>query len=194
MLASIQTQIYDLLQSDLPSQHTTADHPLLPHIRSIKLTPLAEAEQARVASELPLSAIDTSRYEELDAPESADHKSPEYLAQWKDTLRKAYASSTYLQSRLINLSLLEAYGKNAYLISNSQLESMLRSLEAELASTQAEVEQVNKSRKQVQEDVRGEMEGLEQSWKTGVGRVVEVEVAGEEVRAQILNERRRGGQ
>ena len=58
--------------------------------------------------------------------------------------------------------------------------------------TKGEMEGVNRSRKGAQEGVRGEMEGLEAAWRGGVGRVVEVEVAGEGVRRGIL-ERRRGG-
>lgn len=58
--------------------------------------------------------------------------------------------------------------------------------------TKERVEEVSKERYEVQEGVRGEMEGLEASWRGGVGRLVEVEVAAEEIRIQILERRRQG--
>ena len=56
-------------------------------------------------------------------------------------------SSSYLSGRLTNLSLLEEFGKNAWLISNSQLEDILRDLEKELLEQKEAVENINKSRK-----------------------------------------------
>jgi pre-mRNA-splicing factor SPF27 len=93
---------------------------------------------------------------------------------------------------LANLELLDQFGKNAWLVGNSQLEDVLRSLEKDVVATQGRVDEVNKARKAAQEGVRGEMESLEQSWKKGIGRVVEVEVAAEGVRREVLETRRRG--
>lgn len=55
-----------------------------------------------------------------------------------------------------------------------------------------EIDELVISRKNAQEAVGGEMRGYEDSWRRGVGRVLEVEVAAEGVRREIL-ERRRGG-
>jgi pre-mRNA-splicing factor SPF27 len=86
--------------------------------------------------------------------------------------------------------LLEELGKNAWLIGNSQLEAILRQLERELEELKVATESVNKSRKTAQESSRGEMIGLEETWKRAIGRSLEVEVAIEETRQQILEKRR----
>lgn len=101
-------------------------------------------------------------------------------------------SSTHLQNRVLNLSLLSTFGKNAWLVGNAQLEDILRGLERELVETRAQTEEVNKQRKAAQEACRGEMEVLEQSWQSGIGRVIETEVAAEKVRQEILERRRQG--
>jgi len=87
---------------------------------------------------------------------------------------------------------LEKYGNNAWLIANSQVEDELRTLEKELAETKREVEAVEEERRARQEAVRGEVEGLDIAWREGVGRAIQVEVAAEGLRRQIL-EKRRGG-
>ena len=68
----------------------------------------------------------------------------------------------------------------------------MRRLEQELVETKGQVEEVNKARKRTQEDMRGEMEALAEGWKSGVGRAVETEIAAEELRRKILDERRAG--
>lgn len=132
-----------------------------------------------------------SRYEapEPPAPSSSSGAAPD-LDAWRETLRKAYTASHHLSTRHENLALLEENGKNAWLIGNSQLEDVLRELERELAETRAAVEEVNRQRKTAQEAGRGELIGLEESWKRGVGAVLDVEVAAEGLRAQILERRR----
>lgn len=42
-----------------------------------------------------------------------------------------------------------------------------------------------------QNEVKAEIQGLDQNWKAGVGRVLETEVAVEELRAQIREELRK---
>ncbi len=143
-------------------------------------------ELDRKASGLPITdGIDLPRYE---APERPSNDSD--VAAWKETLRTAYASSTYLSGRISNLSLLEDLGKNAWLIANSQLEDILRQLEKELEELKSATENVNKSRKAAQEGSRGEMTGLEETWKRGISRILEAEVGVEEIRQQILERRR----
>jgi pre-mRNA-splicing factor SPF27 len=179
---------------DLELQTTGSDtttHPRLPPLLPSNLSPLILLEHERILSKEPLKAIDTKRYEELDAPET-DSKDAANLAAWNESLRKAYTSHTYLSSRLANLALLESYGKNSWLISNSQLEDVLRGLEKELATAKSEIDDVVIARKTAQEAVGPEIKGLEEGWKKGVGRVLEVEVAGEAVRRDILERRWNG--
>ncbi|KAL8713986.1 MAG: hypothetical protein Q9220_002132 [cf. Caloplaca sp. 1 TL-2023] len=170
-LTAAKNQIALLLPS--PSHLSSTPHPLLPPLAPSNPTPLAESENLRIARHEPLTGIDTSRYE-LSPSSPSSSTTNEQLAQG---LKEAYTSSTYLRLRSQQLALLDTYGKNSWLMSNSQLESLLESVERELQGTQESVKDVNRERKRVQEAGRGEMEGLEGGWRGGVGRVVEGEVA-----------------
>ncbi|XXH03804.1 protein kinase A regulatory subunit [Hypoxylon texense] len=149
-------------------------------------SPLLSAELDRVAAKQPLSAIDLSRYEALsDSPPS----DPSAL---QTSLSRAYAAATYLSGRHAHLQLLDAYGKNAWLVGNWQLEAELRTLERELEEARKEVDLVSIQRRRAQDEVGGELKGLDEAWRRGVGRVLETEVAAEGLRQQVL-ERQRGG-
>jgi len=51
---------------------------------------------------------------------------------------------------------------------------------------------LERERRTRQNGVKGEMEGLEEAWRTGVGRHIEVMAACEGVRRHILERRRAG--
>ena len=182
------------IQKELTPDHASALHPTIPLLPESKFSDLIEQEISRKAAGLPLEkGVDLSRYEALDPPPTdpvSDDARPDIINEWRSVLQKAYASSTHLQTRLTNLALLEEFGKNAWLIGNSQLEDILRGLERDLATTREQVETVNKARKAAQEAVRGEKEGLEESWQMGIGKVIEVEIAAEKLRQEILDRRR----
>lgn len=72
------------------------------------------------------------------------------------------------------------------------MEAILSSLERDLAERKTEIDGVVIERKTAQEAVGGEIKGLEETWKRGVGRVLETEVAAENVRLEILESRRAG--
>jgi len=129
--------------------------------------------------------VDLSRYE---APEEPSTDSD--MEAWRSALHKAYSSSSYLSVRHINLSLLEELGKNAWLIGNSQLEDILKPLEMELAQLETETETVNKARKARQEESNGEIVGLEETWKRAIGKIIEVQVATNRLRQEVLQRRR----
>lgn len=136
------------------------------------------------------------RYEDLDAPENttptSDEDRPELLRRWNNALKQAYTSSEYVQARLTQLGLLEKYGKNAWLVGNSQLEDILKRIETELADVKKQRDEVDGLRRSQQERVHGEIKTLEETWKKGVGRVLETEVAAEGLKQQILERRRAG--
>lgn len=151
---------------------------------SLKLTPALETELLRISSSTPLKPLDLSRYEAQDIPAQAN------AAQLLPPFTNACISSTYLASRAENLDLLDRHGKNAWLMGNNELEAELKRLETELTEVKAEVDRVNLERRRRQEEASGEMELLEQGWRNGVGRVLETEVAVEELRAKIREELR----
>ena len=175
-------------------EQETAQHPSLPELRHARFSEMFERELARKADGLPWEGgIDTGRYEALDPPQThptSDEDQPQVLDGWRDVLRKAYTSSSHLETRLGNLALLEEFGKNAWLIGNAQMENILRRLEMELARVREQTHEVNKARKTSQESARGELEALDDGWRRGVGRVIEVEVAAEALRRDILKRRR----
>ncbi|KAI1762399.1 Pre-mRNA-splicing factor SPF27 [Hypoxylon sp. FL1150] len=151
-------------------------------------SPLITAELERVAAKQPLRAIDLSRYEASDPDSSLSPSDPASL---QSSLSRAYSAAAYLSGRHAHLQLLDAYGKNAWLVGNWQLEAELRSLEKELDETRKEVDVVNIQRRRAQDEVGGELKGLDDTWRRGVGRVLETEVATEGLRQQVL-ERQRG--
>ena len=53
-------------------------------------------------------------------------------------------------------------------------------------------DEVEEERRMKQDGVRGEMQGLEESWRRGVRGLVEVELATEGLRQDILAKRRAG--
>ncbi|GAB7350047.1 hypothetical protein MBLNU459_g0717t1 [Dothideomycetes sp. NU459] len=177
-----------LVAAELASDHKTAPHPSLPALPSPAFSDLVTAEHARLAAGAPKPpGIDLSRYEAQDAPGPG---AP--LPDWRAALQQAYASSEYLSSRLTNLGLLETYGKNAWLVSNDQLEGVLKDAEREVAALKSEAEELERQRKGRQDGASGELLALEQSWRVGVGRMLEVEVAAEALRRQILERQRSG--
>jgi pre-mRNA-splicing factor SPF27 len=144
-----------------------------------------QAEIKRKARGEPMEGgIDMSRYEAPDEPSNNSN------SEWRATLQAAYRSSSYLEGRQVNLSLLEEYGKNAWLIGNSQLEELLQQQEKELSTLKEETENINKSRKGLQDGSQGELVALEEAWKSGVGKIIEVQVATDGLRKEILRRRR----
>ena len=135
-----------------------------------------------------VGGIDLTRYE---APEQPNDDSE--IETWRTNLRQAYISMSYLSGRLTNLSLLEEFGKNAWLIGNSQLEDILRDLEKELSKKKEAIENINKARKAAQEGSKAELVGLDETWKQGVGKIIEVQLATVGVRREILQRRRNNG-
>ena len=180
-------KINTLIAAKIPLDARNSLHLSIRSEPDFRLSELMSQELDRKARGLPIvDGIDLSRYEAPQAPsEEAD------VTAWKQSLQTAYTSSIYLSGRVSNLSLLEDLGKNAWLIANSQLEHILWQLEKELEELKSATESVNKARKAAQEDSRGEMTGLEETWKRGIGRILEVEVAVEEVKQQILEKRRK---
>ncbi|EAW08087.1 pre-mRNA-splicing factor SPF27 family protein [Aspergillus clavatus NRRL 1] len=180
-----------LITSELSPDHASTLHPAIPSLPTPRFTPLMQQELDRKAAGQPLTGgIDLMRYEAPEPPAQAGEGETPDLDEWRRTLRKAYTASSHLSMRHENLALLEEFGKNAWLVGNSQLEEILRGLEKELAETKEAAEAVNKQRKSAQEASRGEMVGLEETWKRGVGAVLDVELVSEGLRLQVLERRR----
>ncbi|KAK6082105.1 bcas2 family protein [Seiridium cupressi] len=176
-----------LITAELASSEASQDSSSLPPLREPNFSPFIIQELERVASKQPLRAIDQERYEEQeDLPASAS------LEDRQNALSRAYTANTYLTLRHTHLSLLDSFGKNAWLVGNWQTEAELAALERELAEAKRQIEIVNNSRRRAQEEVGAELRGLEETWKKGVGRVLETEIAIEELKREVLERRRAG--
>ncbi len=161
------------------------------------------AELERVAASsaggtrAPLRAIDLSRYEAQEPLGAVDGRKKGAVAAQKEklqtALQRAYASQTYLAARRAQLALLDSYGKNAWLVGNWQLEAELKALETELAAAKRDIDVLTVRRQRAQADVGAEMKGLEEGWRKGVSKVLETEIAAEELRSQVLEIRRTQG-
>ncbi len=174
-----------LIEAEIETRDPSTLHPLIPSLKESHFSDVVEAEHARLASGDPKdNGIDLSRYEALDPPSKGD------LESWKATLQKAYASVEYLRGREINLGLLETYGRNAWLIGNSQLADILWGLEREVEASKLELEQTEQMRRATQGGVAGEMHNLDETWRRGVGRMIETQAAAEGLKQQILERQR----
>jgi pre-mRNA-splicing factor SPF27 len=184
--SQIDAELALLHPSTLPSTHDNLPSPPAPN-----LTPLLVSELARIEAKLPIGGIDLSRYEALSDP--SDDPIINDLSRSRDRLTQAHILQIYLSTRSTALSRLGDTGKEDWLSGNESLVSLLSGLEKELARTREEIDFCIVERRNAQEAVKGELEGLERGWKGGVGRVLETEVAAERLRRAILERRRRGG-
>ncbi|KEF62600.1 uncharacterized protein A1O9_00573 [Exophiala aquamarina CBS 119918] len=178
-----------LITRELPLDHDSTIHPSLGLPPTVNFSEIVLTEINRVAAGEPWhGGIDLTRYEAPDGPASDTSQDA-----WRQALRNAYVSNMYLSGRHSNLTLLDEYGKNAWLIGNSQLEILLQELEQELARLKVDVENVNKARKAAQENSRGELLGLEETWKRGIGKLLEIQVAEAGLRQLILERKNNTG-
>jgi pre-mRNA-splicing factor SPF27 len=187
------------IRQQRPPESESTLHPLVNTAYTPGFSSLITAEHDRIAASAPRPAgtgIDLSRYEAdaLEPPNrtfpESDEERPEFLEQWRTTLRLAYASSNYLSGRNTNLALLETYGKNAWLVANWHQEAILKSLEAELADVKATSESVAEENRRRQDAAAAELAVLDESWKRGIRGVIEVQVATDALRQDVLDKRR----
>lgn len=68
---------------------------------------------------------------------------------------------------------------------NWHLEGELRALEREVAAARRAVDLVTLRRQRLQREAGGEITGLDEAWRKGVGRVLEAEVAAEGLRREV---------
>ncbi|KAI1429183.1 Pre-mRNA-splicing factor SPF27 [Xylaria sp. FL1777] len=206
MASSIRTTVHESLpyidDQPTPTEREAAEHLITTELSSssppkpasptpTNFTPLIETELERISRKEALKAVELSRYEMQESLPPASSSSSS--ADLEPPLARAYATHTYLQGRQTHLQLLDAYGKNAWLVGNWQAEAELAALERDLAATKKEIDVVNIQRRRLQDEVGEELKGLEETWKKGVGRVLETEIATETLRQQVLAKQRSGG-
>jgi pre-mRNA-splicing factor SPF27 len=92
---------------------------------------------------------------------------------------------------MTNLSLLETYGKNAWLVANWQLEAEVERVAREEREVKTELEKIEEERRVAMEAGRAEEALLEEAWRKAVGGLVQVQVATEDLRNKV-EEMKRG--
>lgn len=174
-----------LIQQELPKDYLKTLHTSIAELPASKLTNTLAQEIERIAAgRSSVGGVDLTRYENS---EEVSHNSNDEALQ--DALRTAYTNLTYLKGRQTNIGLLEDYGKNAWLIGNSHIEDIQKRLDAELATLKSSSESTNKARKASQEESRGELIGLEETWKEGIGKIIETQVATDALRQDLVRKR-----
>jgi pre-mRNA-splicing factor SPF27 len=188
--ASERTAAQHLIDTELSSLPQTTTHPRLPSPGADFTSPLLQAEIHRLEHDptSKLTAIDLSAYEVADAPTPSLP-----LPEVSNLVRQTAISATYLSHRLTNLSTLSSTGKDTWLTSNDTLSHILHAIETELASTKEDLDRLAVARRSAQDAVAGEMGMLDNTWKQGIGRVLEAEVAVEELRGRAYELRMGGG-
>lgn len=170
-----------LLRRELPRDSTTRLHPAIADLPDTRLTPTLQQEIDRVAAGRSFSGgIDLGRYEASE--EISADSDVEVI---KSTLRTTYTNISYLRDREANIALLENYGKNSWLIGNSHLEDVQKRLDSELTSLKTQSENTNRERKTLQEDAQGELVGLAETWKKGIDKIIQTQLACDELEQQL---------
>lgn len=178
------------MDSELVSSMRAQPHPALPTLAPARFSAAMTIELARLQhGKAATPGIDLARYESVSEPGESGTAAAAG-AEWRAALQQAYATHTYLSGRLVNLTLLDQFGKNQWLIGNAALEDLLRHVERELKEVRARLEEVDRQRKEQQEGVLGEFLTLDDAWKSNIERMIATEAAAEGLRLQILQHKR----
>lgn len=169
------------MRRELPRDYATKTHPDILEPPASRLTPALQQEIGRVAAGKPFAGgVDLGRYEA-----SEDISPDSDIETLKSALRATYTNISYLRDRETNIALLEEYGKNSWLIGNSHLEDLQKRLDSELASLRSRSEETNRARKMLQEDAQGELLGLAETWKQGIDKIIQTQLASDGLQQQL---------
>lgn len=169
------------MRRELPRNYATKTHPDILELPASRLTPALQREVDRVAAGKPFDGgVDLGRYE------ASEEVSPESdIETLKSVLRTTYTNISYLRDRETNIALLEEYGKNSWLIGNSHLDDVQKRLDSELANLRTRTEETNRARKMLQEDAHGELLGLAETWKRGIDKIIQTQLASDGLEQQL---------
>ncbi|KAJ3240294.1 hypothetical protein HDU81_004209 [Chytriomyces hyalinus] len=144
-------------------------------------SPALKSLLASVSNGVSTSAIDTSRFR-LEPPPASEKHSEEA---WKTAVDNAHAQLEHQQNRLLNLELLNAYGANAWRVSNFQVEAAVKLVTAKVEERKAAVLEINKERKIEQTKAGTELQALEQRWRDLVDQCLRIDIANQVLQAEI---------
>ncbi|KAF8168298.1 Pre-mRNA-splicing factor SPF27 [Crassisporium funariophilum] len=156
-------------------------HPRVPSpVELFSNNPLLKAELQRAASNQPFPTLDSIRYS-LPGPTSQ----PATDKEWKDALDNAYAQLQHQRIRQNNLALLQTYGSNAWRIQNYLLEATTTQIETALEELKELTVEVNRERKNTQDQLGKQLTALETRWTELISSVLQIEMANVALDAEI---------
>ena len=160
------TLITRILPSHLPP------HPSLPSYSEWSPSSmLMQQELDRVSRGEKLSAIDLTRYEDIEAPESHD------LNAWRLSMDRNIVAAAAMKAREENLEMLKTFGVNAWSMHVYQMEQSLKKVEEELLQARQETEKLNIARKKAQVEAGLRLAVLDEKWRSLISSNIEVSVA-----------------
>lgn len=161
-----------LVEAEIPRY--TPLHPSLQQQQEVEWTPsslLIQQEIDRIKRGEKLQAIDLSRYEDIEMPQTAS------LKDYRCATRRNIVAATAMVSRSDNLALLKSLGSNAWTMHVHQVEYSLKQVESELLALRQDVDQVNIDRKKSQVAAGERLSELEERWRSLISGNLELNVA-----------------
>ncbi|GJJ09587.1 hypothetical protein Clacol_003810 [Clathrus columnatus] len=153
-------------------QPTGILHPKVPPpINLFENHPLLAAELKRVETHQPIPPLDTVRYQ-LPAPGENEQEEA-----WRKAVQNAKTQLEHQRIRQTNLSLLQAYGPNAWKIHNYIMEASTTRLEKTLEQLKEKTVEVNRERKNGQTLAGAQLTTLETKWTELISNVLQIELA-----------------
>lgn len=149
------SQIDQLIAEELTNQDTTKLHPsITPEVLSIPL--IKDIQQIDNIDEFTLGGIDLSRYNDLT----------------NEDILKTSMVYTYLkkQSSLLDLK----FGKNQWLINNSQLKHSNDLIQEEISNKRQRINQLNEYRAIKQQEVKPMLDYLSNRWEESISKNVDL--------------------
>eukprot|EP01117_Protostelium_nocturnum_P006429 TRINITY_DN2318_c0_g1_i2.p1 TRINITY_DN2318_c0_g1~~TRINITY_DN2318_c0_g1_i2.p1 ORF type:complete len:205 (-),score=66.85 TRINITY_DN2318_c0_g1_i2:21-635(-) len=116
---------------------------------------IVAAEHERIYQQFPQDEFDTSKLQLVTPNAKADAK------QWNSAVENAEAQFEHQNLQLVNLELMQKYGRNAWIEYNKYLEKTQKNLEERVQSIQREIDDLNLKRRNEQVDCERGMKSLE---------------------------------
>ncbi len=162
--------------------------PVLPPLNMTAFeTPLMKTELDRVGSRMPMDTLSMKRYE-LPTPPAGKMTD---VAAWNECVDNSLAQLEHQRTRIANLDLMQEFGNEAWKSSNEVLQDLANRLQARLKELKKDIQEINWSRKNKQNQVGEKLRNLETQWVGLVSKNYEIEQAVVLMEASLPAEQRK---
>eukprot|EP00271_Cylindrocystis_brebissonii_P004975 TRINITY_DN16932_c0_g1_i1.p1 TRINITY_DN16932_c0_g1~~TRINITY_DN16932_c0_g1_i1.p1 ORF type:complete len:249 (+),score=53.32 TRINITY_DN16932_c0_g1_i1:194-940(+) len=152
-------------------------------VLSLEGHPMLEKESQRVQAGKPPTLLDTSRHG-LEPPPSTKLGDP---SAWRQAVENAQAQLQHQALKLENLQLMLQFGASTHRMHHQHLEAFEARLRSIIASTQQQIEDLNRDRKLNQQAAASELGRLDGQWRELVHKNCDIETACISLEAEIVN-------